>query len=195
MAEKKTARELIPVAADRFGQALHAVPVDRWDAATPCSDWSVRELVNHVVAEHLWAPPLLEGRTVQEVGDRFDGDVLGDDPVGAWDRAVATSLPAFASVADDRPVHLSFGTVPADEYANQMLVDLTVHCWDLARGSGLSERLDRATVERSLAYARLRSQEYASSGLFAAPVDTASGDPQDLLLALLGRDPRSAGRG
>lgn len=190
MDENRTARELIPVAAARFSQAVHEVSAGSWDAATPCSDWTVRDLVNHVVGEHLWAPPLLGGQTVEEVGGRFDGDVLGDDPVAAWDDATAESLPAFDSVPDDKPVHLSFGTVPADEYANQMLVDLTVHAWDLARGAGLPGKLVPETVQRSLDYARLRFGDYSSSGLFAPPVDVGDGGSQDELLGLLGRDPR-----
>jgi uncharacterized protein (TIGR03086 family) len=185
----RSARELIPIAADRFSHAVHGVPADRWDASTPCSDWSVRDLVNHLVGEHLWAPPLLDGRTVEDVGDRFDGDLLGDDPAGAWDDAMAGSMTAFADATDDQPVHLSFGTVPLDEYANQMLVDLTVHAWDLARGAGLPDRLDPSTVQASLDYARRRAEVYATSGLFAPPVEVVGDDPQDVLLGLLGRDP------
>lgn len=190
MSEIKTARELIPVAAVRFGHAVHQVPADRWSSVTPCSEWSVRDLVNHLAGEHLWAPPLLEGMTIEEVGDQFDGDVLGDDPVAAWDSAIAASVNAFASVSDEDPVHLSFGIFSVDEYANQMLVDLTVHAWDLARGAGLEERLEPSTVEASLVYARLRFEEYASSGLFGIPLEFDTDDPQQTLLALLGRDPR-----
>ena len=190
MSENESARELIPVAVERFSKAVAAVPDDRWDASTPCTDWSVRDLVNHLVSEHLWAAPLLGGQTIEEVGDRFDGDVLGDDPVAAWEKAKASSLPAFASVNDDSPVHLSFGAVPVEEYASQMLVDLTVHAWDLARGAGLPEDLDPRTVAKSLDYSRLRADAYAASGLFAGPVETGSTEPQDVLLGLLGRDPR-----
>ena len=150
----------------------------------------MRDLVNHLAGEHLWAPPLLEGMTIEEVGDQFDGDVLGDDPVTAWDSAIAASVNAFASASDEDPVHLSFGIFSVDEYANQMLVDLTVHAWDLARGAGLEEGLEPTTVEASLVYARLRFEEYARSGLFGIPLEIDTDDPQQTLLALLGRDPR-----
>ena len=190
MSDNKSARELIPVAAVRFGQAVHQVPSDKWNTGTPCSEWSVRDLVNHVAGEHLWVPPLLDGKTVEQVGDQFDGDVLGDDPVAVWDTAIEASVNAFASVSDQDQVHLSFGTFPVDEYANQMLVDLTVHAWDLARGAGVEERLEPSTVEASLAYARLRFEEYSGSGMFGTPVEIDSEDPQETLLALLGRDPR-----
>ena len=75
-----------------------------WTAATPCADWDVRELVNHVVGEDRWTKPLVDGRTIADVGNYLDGDLLGDQPVDAqyilqltadhlihgWDLAVAT---------------------------------------------------------------------------------------------------------
>ncbi len=36
---------------------VRAVGADQWDAPTPCSDWTVRELVNHVVGEDRWTAP------------------------------------------------------------------------------------------------------------------------------------------
>jgi uncharacterized protein (TIGR03086 family) len=180
---------LLPAAAEEFGRRVHAVPPDAWDRATPCVDWSVRDVVNHVVGEHLWAPELLGGATMTDVGDRFDGDVLGDDPLAAWDPAIYRSLTAWAKVPADRPVHLSFGDTPAREYAEQMLVDLVVHAWDVSRGAGLDERMDPAAVRHALAYVEPHAAGLAASGLFAEPVPVSSDDPQDRLLGLLGRRP------
>ena len=185
-----TTRELLVEAYEPFGDKVHAVAPDRWDAPTPCTDWSVRDVVNHIVAEHLWVPHLLCGETLEQVGDRYDGDVLGDDPVGAWDRASAEASAAWRGLpSDDELVHLSFGLTPAREYAEQMLLDLTVHGWDLARGAGLEDRMDPAAARHVLAAARERTDALRGSGLFADPVDVASDDPQDQLLGLLGRRP------
>ena len=83
---------------DTFGRHVRrATAADLWAAPTPCTDWTVRDLVNHLTVEHLWVPPLLEGRTVAEVGDRFDGDVLGDDPAAAWEAAAAASRRALGA--------------------------------------------------------------------------------------------------
>ena len=62
---------------------VNEVRDDQWDDPTPCAEWTVRDLVNHVVGEDLWTVPLMQGQTIDEVGDRFDGDVLGDRPVPA----------------------------------------------------------------------------------------------------------------
>lgn len=57
-------------------------------------------LVNHVVAKDRWTPPLLAGRTIADVGDRLDGDLLGADPDGA---ARAAAGEATAGVAERLP--------------------------------------------------------------------------------------------
>ncbi len=66
----------------------------QWQAPTPDEDWSVRDLVNHLVGEDLWASPLLAGSTIAEVGDRFEGDVLGAEPKAAWTAASAAAVQA-----------------------------------------------------------------------------------------------------
>jgi hypothetical protein len=45
-------------ACDEFDARVQAIRPDQWDAPTPCSDWTVRDLVNHVTVEELWVPPL-----------------------------------------------------------------------------------------------------------------------------------------
>ena len=184
------ARALLPAAADEFGHRVHAVPADGWDRGTPDDEWTVRDLVSHLVSEHLWVPSLLAGQTVVEIGDRYKGDVLGADPVKAWDAAIAASLHSWAQTSDDRPVDLSAGPTPAAEYAEQMLLDLVVHSWDLARGAGLADRLPADLVAHVLAYVEPLADDWREGGIFGERVELDSDDPQDQLLALLGRHPR-----
>lgn len=179
--------ELLPQAFAAFTDRVNAVPGDRWDAPTPDTEWSVRDVVNHVTGEHLWVPDLLGGRTIEEIGDLYGGDVLGEDPQGAWHRAHADSQIAWASTSADQEVHLSSGTVPALEYAEQMLMDLTVHAWDVARGAGEDERLPAETVAHALHYVQGHADQLAGSGLFGDRIQTDSPDEQVQLLALLGR--------
>ncbi len=172
-----------------FDRRVRAVRADQWGDPTPCTEWDVRALVDHLVVEQLWAPLLLDGATMEDVGDRFDGDQLGDDPVAAWERAAAASREAFAAPgALRRSVALSYGDRPADEYCQEMTMDLTVHAWDLARGIGADERLDEELVRDVLGFIEPRVEELVGTGLFAQPVavgeDAAA---QTRLLALLGR--------
>lgn len=183
------------VALDRgfteFGQRVEYVSEEQWTAATPCADWNVRDLVNHLVSEHLWAPVLLKGSTVEEVGDRFDGDVVGRNPRGAWEAASAISQPAFHRPGVlDGTVDTTGGPIDAEEYGWQMTTDLTVHAWDLARGIGVVDRLDEELA--GTLYERIApvARSWQSSGVFAPPVPVPEDAPvQDRLVGLLGREP------
>ncbi|MFB6777134.1 TIGR03086 family metal-binding protein [Streptomyces sp. NPDC056352] len=173
-----------------FTDRVHAVRDDQWSAPTPCTEWSVRDLVAHLTSEQLWVPPLVtEGLTVAEVGDAYDGDVLGDDPVAVWDRAAAGAREAFAAPgAFGRTVNLSYGDTAADAYCAQMVSDAVVHSWDLARAIGADEGLPEDLV----AFTRREVAPYAKglsqTGLFAPAVGIGKdADPQTQLLALLGR--------
>lgn len=184
------AAERFSQAADLFGSVVHQIRDDQWANPTPCTDWDVRALVNHVIGEQLWAVPLLDGKTIAEVGDRFDGDQLGTDPVAAWDVASAESKAAFANPgALDRTVHLSYGDESAINYCGQMTLDAVVHSWDLARGIGAPDSLPADLTEYLYGLVTPMKDLLAASGMFAAPVAVDPGaNTQIRLLALLGRD-------
>src|SRR5262249_13985475 len=84
---------------EEFGARVGQIGDGQWDEGTPNTEWSVRDLVSHVLSENLWAPPLLAGSTIGEVGDRFDGDVLGSDPLVSWREG---SPPALAAARQAR---------------------------------------------------------------------------------------------
>jgi uncharacterized protein (TIGR03086 family) len=181
--------ELHRRAIDGFSRRVHQIRPDQWRSPTPCTDWDVRDLVQHLVVEQLWVPPLVDGRTVPEIGDRFDGDQVGADPVAAWDRAADAAVESFGVPGVlRRTVHLSYGDVPASGYCWDMTIDATIHTWDLARGIGAEETLDPELVDLALDSLEQHVDELQASGLFAPPVPVGADAPaQTRLLALLGR--------
>ena len=167
---------------------------EQWGAATPCLKWDVRALVNHVVGEDLWTEPLVRGATIQEVGDRFDGDLLGSDPretaldtAERASRAVAEALPRSAKV------HLSYGDEDLDEYVFQLAADHLIHGWDLAVATDGDAVLDHDLVAAVGAWFAEREDVYRSAGAIGARA-AAADDAQSQLLAAFGRDPLWAGR-
>jgi uncharacterized protein (TIGR03086 family) len=181
---------LMAQALEGFGRRLELVGPDGWSGSTPCDDWDVRALVNHVLAELLWVPPLLAGQTIEEVGDRFDGDVIGDDPLAAWDAAAAEAL-AAAEVdgAQERTVHLSFGDFPGSEYLGQVTSDVVIHTWDLAQSLGADAALGDSLVVFVEAFLGPQIDAWRSAGAFGPAVE-GSGDV-DAQAALLARTGRS----
>ena len=90
----------------------------------------------------------------------------------------------------DRTVHLSFADVPGTEYAWQLIGDLVVHAWDLARAIGADERLDPALAADVMERLRPDVDTFATYGLFASQVPVADdADVQTRLLAMTGRTP------
>lgn len=187
----RQAIDLLPEAARAFAVVLERLPEEVWGNPTPCDRWRVRDVVNHVVAEHRWAPHLLRGESVEEVGDRYDGDLLGGSPDAArraWQMAMLGSLQAWAQVEDvEQPVAFSGGTHTAGEYAHQMLLDLTVHAWDVARGGGVSQPVLVDAVGLAFAYEKPRVAQGVTAGIFKPPTRPRSDHPMDQLVALVGR--------
>ena len=175
-------------AVEYWAARVAAVKNDEWDDPTPCAEWSVRELVNHVVGEELWTAPLLRGKTIEEVGSQFDGDVLGDDPLGrarmAADEAAAV---VDEMVPDGGRVQLSYGEEDMGEYVHQLCADHLIHGWDLAAATGGDTSMDLELVAEVGDWFAEREPMYRRVGAVGPRPDRA-GDPQSDLLAAFGRD-------
>jgi uncharacterized protein (TIGR03086 family) len=174
---------------------MHAVTGDQWPLGTPAAQWTVADLAGHLVDEHRWAGPLLDGLDMdaaRAVVDRWgppgrDGAAL----VPGWDQAAATSAAAFrAGGALTGTVAITRGSVPAVEYLEEMVLDLVVHAWDLGTAIGYPEPLPAAAVAaiHPLAQAIV---DRTPAGMFDPPVEAGAGAPAvDKLVALTGRRPR-----
>jgi uncharacterized protein (TIGR03086 family) len=171
---------------------VRRVERQQWELPTPCEAWTVRDLVNHLVAENRWVPPLLAGLTIDEVGEQLNGDLLGDDPVRAWTAALDNARrAATADGATVRTVHLSFGDVPGEEYLRQVGADHLVHGWDLAVALGADSRLDPELVTAVDAWFADQEAGYRLAGAVGPRLELAAGaDAQAKLLARFGRKGR-----
>lgn len=176
---------------DAFLGQVRQVHDGQWGLPTPCPEWTVRELVNHMVAEDLWTPHLMGGGRIDEVGDRFDGDILGDDPLATAERAAAEAKSATPEpVAQGRTVYLSFGDTDAGEYAMQLAADHLVHAWDLAAAIGADRSLPPELVDGVANWYAGRERWYRRVGVVGQrPGADDHGDPQRRLLIAFGRDP------
>src|SRR3954470_9929534 len=180
--------ELFQRAQAAFTDRVDAVEPDQWeDEALP--EWTVADLVAHMVTEMLWVAPLVAGEPYAE--GRFPDattDLLGDDPFEGWESAADGALSAFAE--DDalmRTVHLERGPTPAVEYIQELIADLTVHTWDLARATGGDTDIDGELVTAALLMGE-KLPEGGVPGLFDPPLDVSSAaPPQVRLLARFGR--------
>lgn len=176
-------------ALDSTRQYVAGVRSEQMALSTPDSEWDVRQLLNHVVAGNLWAAELAKGRTIEDVGTRLDGDVLGDDPLSAYDASASVAAEAFeAKGALDAPCAVSYGPVPGSVYAGHRFIDILIHGWDLAKATGQDATLDPGLVDECLKVLAPQLAGLQASGMFGTPQEVPTdADPQTRLLATLGR--------
>lgn len=179
--------------ADAFAARLALVPADAWEAPAPCAGWVARDVVRHLV-EWLPGPGFLLGAFDVDTGPIPSVD---DDPVAAWavvQRAIQRALddPAVAPrVADCGPP----GRLTLEAAVDMTCTpDVLVHTWDLARATGLDERLDPDEVHRQVvsidALPREVDEAMRSSGHYGPRVELPPGaGEQHRLLAFMGRTP------
>ena len=174
---------------DELGRRVNSINDKQWDLGTPCADWDVRDLLQHITEGNLWVQPLVEGKTIAEVGDSLSGDHLGAHPQHAWRDSAMEAQTAFESDgAMERIVHLSFGDMPGREYAMQLFADHLIHGWDLARGIGADDQLDPELVSACKIWFEPIEPLYRGGGATGERPDIPEGaDEQTVLLAMFGR--------
>lgn len=130
-----------------FERTLRTVGPVQWSLPTPCTDWDVRQLVNHVTRGNLNYVGLVDGGTAADFLRLRDADALGADPVGAYVRSVERCAEAFARPgALEQVLDYPLGRVSGGQALAVRTADSTVHTWDLARAVGTDDSLDAGLV-------------------------------------------------
>jgi uncharacterized protein (TIGR03086 family) len=169
--------------ADGFGSRLAGVGPDQWDDPTPCTEWNVRTLVEHVIDT--------QGRVVSAV---IGSEVSDTEPVadlGA--RWSAATERVRASLADPERastmVSGGFGEQSFESLVSRLLcADTLFHTWDLARAAGQDERLDPEAMAKALEFLEPLDEAIRRPGGFAPKIAPSVGaDPQTRLLNFGGR--------
>jgi uncharacterized protein (TIGR03086 family) len=170
---------------DVVGRLVDGVRDDQWSAPTPCTEWTVRDLVNHLVGMNLVFTALLTDQAPPERGS----DRLGDDPVGAY-RTSGDALVAACSAPGvlDRTIAGPLGTASGADRLNIRIADLLAHGWDLAQATGQSADLPEELSEQSLAFLRVQLDTMPRTSRFDPAQPVADDAPAlDRLAAFVGR--------
>jgi uncharacterized protein (TIGR03086 family) len=167
------------------GSLIARIRPEQWTAPTPCTEWNVREVVNHLVGMNLVFVAMFDGTPPPE----RKADALGDDPVGAYQRSAA-ALEAAAA----RPgvlAHSSSGPLGSASGADRLrwrIADLLTHGWDLTQATGEPIELPDDLVEHALTFVRDQLPNQQRAGRFADPQPIADTAPAiEQLAAFTGR--------
>lgn len=167
---------------------LQHIQDDYLKRPTPCTEWNLRKLLNHMIYEIAWVPDLVAGKTIAEVGSKYDGDMVGQAALASWEAAAAKALAAVENADLAQIAHLSYGDVPLPDYIREVGGDIFVHTWDVDQAMNSTLLLDPAICEEIYNQALPKKEEMARSGLYGVPFDVPeNADIQTKLLALFGR--------
>ncbi len=141
----------VVVAYDRVSAALEkmigGVRPEQWSAPSPCTDWDVRILVNHVVTGTLVFVANIRGDAQP---DRTE-DHLGDDPTAAFASAAKELYDTFLRPGVMNGVFPSpIGEAPGARLVQMRIIEQLVHGWDLGQATGQSLDVPVELVEQSL---------------------------------------------
>jgi uncharacterized protein (TIGR03086 family) len=186
------ASDVLKFQADTLTKLVEGVSADQMEDPTPCAEWDVRALINHFVGGATMFAAAFAGEAVEIDDNAPMPDMVGDDPVGSFSRAVGEFMQAVDQPgAMDREIPLPFGVLPAPVVLQLLKFDLTVHAWDLAQATGQTyEPADDVVAEADAIAHQMVSAELRASGAFGPEISPpADATPMQKLIAFTGRTP------
>lgn len=179
----------------RFAERMVAqVTDDQLSAPTPCTEWTLRELLVHMTGSNNGFADTAEGReTNPEV---WQGNTIGNDVVAEYAKSSQRVQAAFAApdvLSRTFDVH-GFGTYPAATAIGMHFIDYLAHGWDVAKAIGEEPELDEDLCEAVLAMGRRWPQGAPTIWGPGAPFGhqvaiPPEASPQNRMLGFLGRTP------
>lgn len=173
----------------KTADVVAAVPPASGPSATPCTEYTVDQLVHHIVC---WVK-VFAGAGAGDAPPSDPEATHIDDPAAEFRAAAAKAVAGYERLADDEPVTLSSGSMPAAASVAMMTGEYLAHGWDLAVATGqpVTYTDEEAEVARA-GLAPLLSPEYRGAGMPFGEVVVVPDDASALekFLAFAGRKPR-----
>jgi uncharacterized protein (TIGR03086 family) len=167
------------------GDLIGRIGGDQWAAPTPCTEWSVRDVVGHLVGMNLVLVAMFEEGPMPERGV----DRLGADPAGAFLRSAAALQAAAARPGVlEQSQATRIGSATGADRLQWRVVDLLAHGWDLEQATGLAADLPSDVAGQAFTFARAQLPGQPRAGRFADPQPIGDRAPAiDRLAAFTGR--------
>lgn len=165
---------------------------DQWGLPTPCTEWTVADVVDHLAAGNDRFTEAFDGGPVAGWSLRGrGGGQEGAALAGRYRESVRALLGAARRPgALDGPVPTPLGSVPGPVALYLRMTDLLVHGWDLARATGQDAAAPDALAEHLVAFSEARLPDVPPERRPFAPSRPVAADAPaiDRLAALLGRE-------
>ncbi|MCD9874420.1 TIGR03086 family metal-binding protein [Streptomyces guryensis] len=189
--ERTQVIEVLTRAHAYLAEVVAGVPEPAWGAPTPCTEWTVRQVLNHArIDQQAYGLAITGGRPDS---DPFHpADALDGDPAAELDKVLRAVADAYAGLpADAEQAPTPLGPMPVPLAAAAAAMDAAVHAWDIAVATGQDRPLAGELAEGIWpAVQRLVDHLRDAYQVFAPAREPAPDhDRAEVLLAFLGRDP------
>lgn len=179
-----------------LNEVVQRIRDDQWDLEVP--DYvtprggTLREIINYHAYDDAFVPDTLAGKTIDEVGDKYAGDLLGDDPKAAFAAIVGKSVEAVKALDDpERTVHLTYGDFSAREGLKHQTSFRVFRVFTLSKFLGQDTTMPEALIDGTNECLSPEVEDWRAVGIFGPALEVApEASKQDKLLALFGVDPR-----
>jgi uncharacterized protein (TIGR03086 family) len=183
-------------AAKQMADLIEGVPDELLGAPTPCLDYTLGDLVDHVRRFTIAFTAAAKKDTAGMTSGRAPGDAasLGDDWRTRIPRDLAALAEAWREPSAWTGMTMAGGIDLPGELAGLIALDeLVVHGWDVARASGQEFAEDGESLEAVHGFVKQFSgagQDEAREGMFGPEVPVPDDAPLlDRIIGLTGRDP------
>ncbi len=164
---------------------IGGVAADQWDIPTPCTEWTVRDLVNHMTGTTIVLASSAS-RIAPTVAP--DSDHLGEHPAAAFAAAAAATQAAWNIDGALEGMTTVPAEMPAVAALGVNIIDIGTHCWDLAEATGQDHGLSPELVALIDDWNRkIVGDDVRAGGGFGEILDGADGEGLDAMLAFVGR--------
>ncbi|MEU4684792.1 TIGR03086 family metal-binding protein [Streptomyces xinghaiensis] len=182
--------ELLEAAARQAVPVVRGIRDDQLGAPTPCPDYTVRDLLNHLLHVVIGFQALAARKEADFATTPDHLARTGDGWRDAFAEETARLAAAWA-VPGAEEGRTGAMDLPARTVGHMILLDLTAHPWDLARATGQEFTPDPDCVRELAAPVAEMVPMGRRYGAFGEPVPVPDGASEfERLLALIGRDPR-----
>lgn len=175
-------------AIEATGQVIAAISDAQWASGSPCTEWTVSDLVRHLVAGNNWFATAVDGTERPTIEEAAPADA---DLPGAYRDSGAALIEAFSQPgALERKVVVPIGEVPGVVALHLRVTEILVHGWDAATATGQAAEFPEDIAEAELTFTRGKLGDIPPGRLPFAPQQPVDDDAPAIqrLVACLGRD-------
>lgn len=191
-------RKLFVLADQSLTKVVDQITPEDWDKIpqidTRGEPQTLKQIINYHAYDEAWVPETLAGKTVAEVGTKYDGDLLGEDAKKSWHAIVDKTIAVVESLSDEdlnKTVHLSYGDFPAKDYLWHITTFRMYRTVEIARFINVDDSLPDDLVKGMWEILVPNAEMLRQNKIFKEAIPVSEDAPlYEKILALSGRNPK-----